>query len=806
MKDYKKLRLCRTLAENGMVLLKNEALKDGKKALPLSKNDKIAAFGRTFYYCFKGGAGSGDVLGVYPVQPYDAMTTRGVEFDKEVADYYKAYNDERYESELRYWNRYSRKWVNSLPEAPIPTEIIKSSAKRAKIAILSIGRSSGEGFDFNDVAGSYRLTEIECELIDKVTEAFEQVILVLNTSGVFDISYLLKKPFSAILNASMGGEQMGEALADILLGETAPSGKLATTWAPLADYPTNENFYDVTIPYHEGIYVGYRYFDSFNVTPWFPFGFGLSYTDFEIKAEEVVVKGTKVICTAAVKNVGEYSGREVVQLYLSEPSGMLPKAYQQLAAFYKTDTLNPGEQETATFSFDLCNFASYNEAGAEYILERGNYWLRLGNSSRNTHIIARLSLSDEVCCMKTYNRLKPQQNLSVLSADESNFYTYSEENHEKETAPSYIIDEAAFETVTVQRAEDHLPKPLTVIEHNTDFNKVIEGESSLEDFVAGLSLSELADILNGVTGKTENINLHVGTMAQSIQGAAGEIWSSQKYGIPSCVNADGPTGIRLGGFIEDGCTPPPTDTEFSLQMTAFPIATAIASSFDQKLTEDFGRAVADDMRICKLSGWLAPAMNIHRNPLCGRNFEYFSEDPLVSGKMAAATVRGVQQNSDGTPSGYYATIKHFCANNSEAKRLESDSVVSERALREIYLRGFEIAVKESKPIAIMNSYNKVNGSYSSDSFDLNTGILRFEWGFDGCVMTDWYARSSPFLMTNAGCDLVMPGLKNAEYKRGLEDGRINLASAQQSVVRILKVVLKTSALKSNSSFLKSSMA
>ncbi len=795
MTKDKKSALCRALSADSMVLLKNEPSKGGKKALPLSKNEKIAAFGRTFYFCLKGGAGSGDVLGVTPVQPYDAMKARGVMFDEEVAAYYRDYNSARYDSELRYWNRYNREWKNCLPEAPIPEELIKSSAKHAKTAVLSIGRSSGEWIDFQNTPGSFQLTDTERELVDRVTDAFERVILVLNTCGVFDIDYLLEKPFSAILNAGMGGEQMGEALTDVLLGEVTPSGKLASTWAPLCDYPTNENFYDLTIPYHEGIYVGYRYFDSFNVTPWFPFGFGLSYTDFEITPKAVTLEGSAVTVTATVKNIGNCNGREVVQLYLSEPCGMLSKAYQQLAAFQKTAVLKPQTEETVTLSFDLCNFASYNEAGAEFILERGNYWLRLGNSSRNTHVIARLSLSDEISCMKTYNRLKPQQNLSVLSADESKFYTYPDEAAEKEAAPSYIIDEAAVRTVVVARAEDNLPKSLSVENKVADFNKVINKKASLEDFVAGLSLGELADILNGVTGKTENRELHVGTMAQSIKGAAGEIWSSEKYGIPRCVNADGPTGIRLGGFIDEGSTEPPSDTELSLKMTAYPTATTIASGFDTKLAEEFGRAVADDMRICNLSGWLAPSMNIHRSPLCGRNFEYYSEDPLISGKMAAATVRGVQQNPDGTPSGYYATIKHLCANNAETHRFDSDSVVSERALREIYLRGFEIAVKESKPIAVMNSYNKVNGSYSSDSFDLNTGILRFEWGFDGCVMTDWCAKSSAFLMTNAGCDLVMPGLKNAEYKSGLADGRISLAAAQQSVVRILMVVLKTAALK-----------
>ena len=789
MEKSEKLKICRNIGAEGAVLLKNE-----NHTLPLQKGSKVAAFGRTFYYCFKGGAGSGDILGVFPINPADALPQMGVEIEEVSKKYYETYNAERYDDELKYWNRYNREWVNSLPEAPIDLETVKKSAENTDTAIISLGRSSGEWFDISTVKGGYFLTDIEEELLKNVTSAFKKTILILNYSGVMDITFAEKYNIDAMVYTSMGGEETGNSVADILVGNVSPSGKLTDSWCKLDDYITNDNITELSIPYNEGIFVGYRYFDTFGIEPIYPFGFGLSYTDFDIKVKGVSVDKTKVNLDVEVKNMGNFTGKEVVQVYLSEPEVKLPKAYQQLVAFKKTKELGTGETENLNLSFDITDFAGFYEETAQFILEKGDYYIRVGNSSRNTHIVAKITLDDTVVTFKTVNRMKPQEEIELLSSKDANPISYIGEDAEKENCISISFDKNDF-AVRESLPENRVPKELQRIDQNLHtIGEVADGKITMEQFVAQFSNSELADILNGVTGNTMNVNMNVGTMARSIKGAAGEIWSSEKYGIKPCVNADGPTGIRLGGFI-DKPGQIPTDTELSLKMTAFPIATCLASTWNPTLAEDFGRAVADDMETVGLEGWLAPAMNIHRSPLCGRNFEYYSEDPLISGVFGGATVKGIQLNEDGTSAFKYTTIKHFAANNAETQRFDSDSIVSERALREIYLKPFKIAIEIGKPIAVMNSYNKINGIYASDNFDLNTGILRREWGYDGCVMTDWGAKSSAVLMPNAGCDLVMPGCKNKQYLEGMESDTIPRSVAQRCAVNVMNVVLKTTVLK-----------
>ncbi len=779
-KRYKK-SIAKQIATEGIVLLKNE-----NKVLPLSE-ERVAAFGRTFYYCLKGGAGSGDVLGIFPVNPYEALKETKVDLCSEVSEFYNAFNSERYDPELKYWNRYNCEWVNSLPEPSVPDVLIENAAETCKKAIINIGRSSGEWFDIPKEKGSFYLTDEEISLIERVKKNFDHVILILNTYGVIDTEFIKKYNFDAVLYVSMGGEEMGNAVSDVLVGNASPCGKLADSWAPIDSYPTHEGFDTLNIPYKEGIYVGYRYFDSFGITPDFHFGFGLSYSQFRISPTFVRNEGTNITVGAKVQNVGDYDGKEVVQVYLSEPQGKLHKAYQQLAAFKKTESLIKGEECDVELSFDLADFAAFNEENAEFVLEKGNYLIRLGNSSRNTEVIAKLCLNEDAVTFKTVNRLPLKQKLDLIKTTPESFYSYEGENGEIEIAPVLNISQSDIK-LTFPKAlkEDEFLKGKGSIK----FSDVRSGRASLDEFVAELSDEQLSDILNGVTSKTLIPNLNVGTMAVTIEGAAGEIWSSKELDIPPCVNADGPTGVRLGGFI-DKVNKIPRDSELSLKMTAFPIATCIANTWNLSLAKAFGEAVSDDMSISGLNGWLAPALNIHRNPLCGRNFEYFSEDPLISGEMAAAVVIGIQLDENGESKKHYATIKHFAANNAEKYRFDSDSVVSERALREIYLKGFKIAVQKGKPYALMNSYNKINGEYASDSVDLNKGILRSEWGFDGCVMTDWDCKSHSELMPKAGCDLVMPGFKNEEYLNAIRNGTINKADAQLCAKNILALVLKT---------------
>lgn len=785
MNKPEKRMICRNVATEGAVLLKNE-----NKVLPFKSGSAVAGFGRNFYYSFKGGAGSGDILGVFPVNTSDAFKNTDVSLVKEVAEYYESYNAERYESELKFWNRINRKWVNSLKEAPVPYEIIEKAKKITDTAVVSFGRSSGEWYDIPADKGSYYLSDTEEELLKAVSESFPKTVVVLNYCGVMDLSFAEKYKIDAIVYASMGGEETGNAIADVLTGKVNPSGKLSDTWGRLEDYPTHKSFQELEIPYEEGIYVGYRYFDSFGVEPIYPFGFGLSYTDFEISVKSVDLKGSLVEIEAEVENIGDTAGKEVIEVYLSEPDGKMPKAYQQLVAFCKTEVIKPKISKKIKLCFDICNFACYDEENAEFVLEKGDYFVRVGNSSRNTHIVAKIILDENAVTFKTVNRAVPQRQLDLISPKGRKPYTYKGEEQEKANCKALVLRKS---DIKCREAEKEVRVPAELQKVDGKLHKLCEvakGEITMEQFVAQFKNEQLADILNGVTGGTMSAGTHVGTMAKSIKGAAGEIWSDEGFGIPACINADGPTGIRLGSFI-GAAGIIPVDTEHNLQMTAFPIATCVANTWNPKLAEDFGRAVSADMDLVGLDGWLAPAMNIHRNPLCGRNFEYFSEDPLLSGVISAGEVKGIQTNADSTPSGYYATIKHFAANNAELYRFDSDSIVSERALREIYLKGFKVAIDIAKPIAVMNSYNKVNGEYASDSFDLNMGILRYEWGFEGCVMTDWSAKSTDSKMPNAGCDLVMPGWKNKSYLKLIEEGVIPRSVAQRSAVNVMNVALKT---------------
>ncbi len=778
------LKNIRNIAADGMVLLENNGI------LPLKKDTGIAAFGSTMYFCNKGGCGSGDVLSVIPVQPYDALVNCNISVNKEIADLYISFLENDYDWELKYYNRHNvfanpeLTWMQFIDEPQISEDMFVKAANTSDVAVVSIGRNIGEHRDFDKVKGSYYLNDQEIGLLTSVKKHFKKAVLVLNTAIVIDPVAIKGFGFDAVLYASFGGSEMGNSLVDILFGNVTPSGKLAATVADINDFPTNENFGELTVPYNEGIYVGYRYFDSFNIQPVYPFGYGLSYTTFDITYKETIVSENKITVKADVKNTGAYNGKEVIQLYISEPDGKLEKAYQQLAAFAKTGELKPNENQEVSLTFDLCDFACFDQEAAEFILEKGTYYLRLGNSSRNTKIVSGVELNNTACCFKTHNRctLKTKLNLITKTA----FYSYALEQSEKDSCQKYQLDTNCI------KAKEPVPLEEKVY-NNVGFftiKDLKEGKCTIENFVAQFNEVELADLLNGATGATLFPGLNVGCMAKKIPGAAGEIWSSDKYGIDANVNADGPTGIRLGSFYVDFKNVTP-DSDLAKSMNAYPVATLVANTWDLDNANLLGAGVSSDMSVCNVDGWLAPGMNIQRNPLCGRNFEYYSEDPLLTGKMAAATVNGIQKDRNGENTKHYATIKHFVANNVENNRLFSDSVVSERALREIYLKGFKIAVDESSPYAIMNSYSKLNGEYTSDSYDLNTAILREEWGYDGIVMTDWCTRNTAFMMTNAGCDLVMPGEKNKEYLEGLKDGRINIQSARRSAERIIKLLLKT---------------
>lgn len=806
-RETKNTERSRRIAADGMVLLENNGV------LPLKACGRaLAVFGSGVRRMVKGGTGSGDVnsrtvvnveqgleeagftIGTKPwLDRLDAacqtkMTEYMTQFQAVLKE--KGWAGVQFALENPYRD----------PDVPeITDEDIAGTGRHC--AVYVIARTSGEGSDRKLAAGDYMLSEREIENLKTLTAAYEHTVVVLNVGGVIDTKFLrTQKGIDAILLMSQPGCAGGAALADVLTGKVPPSGHLAATWAEnYADYPCAGTFSyqngDLDDEYYrEGIYVGYRYFDSFGVAPAYPFGFGRSYTDFSIAAKKVELRGGCVKVTAAVKNTGTaYAGRETVQVYVSQPQGKLEKPYQILAGYAKTGTLAPGAEETVTVTFPLASLASYDGEQAAYILEQGTYYVRVGSHSRDTHIAAALRLDETAVTQQLRNRVAPDCALELLHTSPDTFYSYPGEAAEKAAAPCLEIIAAAVPTETAVYAQHAQPltagRPAPVT-----LGDVLAGAASLDDLTAQLTVSELAELCVGTArGGFGSVSV-IGAASTACPGAAGDTTSIlvENRGVPNLVLADGPAGLRLSRtFVADssdtvipglgessmgnlpellGMAPPerPADAvDYYQYCTAIPIATMLAQTWDPAAIEAAGDIVGGEMEEFGVTLWLAPGMNIQRNPLCGRNFEYYSEDPLVSGICAAADTRGVQKHP-----GCGTTIKHFALNNQEDNRAHCNSHCTERALREIYLKGFEIAVKTAKPLSLMTSYNLVNGLHAANHKELLTDVLRCEWGFDGVVMTDWgttgdgglgsgtglkYGTSSPVLCIKAGNDLIMPG-------------------------------------------------
>ncbi len=677
------------------------------------------------------------------------------------------------------------------PEYDLPLE------GEGDAAVYVLSRISGEGSDRKPVPGDILLTETEVRDIHKLQDKFPKFILVLNVGGVVDLAPVMD--VKNILLLSQLGAETGNILADLILGKSVPSGRLATSWTTWCDYSTIGEFGDRDeTRYEEGIYVGYRYFDSIGKPPIFPFGYGLGYTEFSIKPGEVTEQNGIVNLDCSVRNTGTYKGKETVQLYVSAPRGKLGKAYQVLAAFDKSRELQPGEEQELTLTFDLRDIASYDEATASHVLEAGYYVLRMGQSSADTQDVAALQLERDIVVRKCKNCLgkpdfedwKPEQ--VVL-----------EENPD---VPFLKVDVAGFKTEEV------------------DYTPLEEVDPRAE----ALTDEELCLMNIGAFKTGKESQSAVGNAGNSVAGAAGETTSAlYGKGISTLVMADGPAGLRISrqytrddngvhalgdGLPESILELMPAPAAFFMRRsaakqkvsgkiyeqycTAIPIGTALAQSWNLALAESCGDIVGNEMERFGVHLWLAPALNIHRDIRCGRNFEYFSEDPLISGKFAAALTRGVQKHP-----GCGVTMKHYAANNQETNRYGSNSQVSERALREIYLKGFEIAVKESHPKAVMTSYNLINGVHTSERYDLTEEVLRCEFGFDGIVMTDWivrmmagkdnkYAGPNAAKVAAAGNDLLMPGGKAdlEEMMAGLQAGLVNRRRLLINVSRVLHMI------------------
>ncbi|MBQ9374334.1 MAG: glycoside hydrolase family 3 C-terminal domain-containing protein [Oscillospiraceae bacterium] len=833
-RERRNMQKARRIAAEGMVLLENRGV------LPLKADGRaLAVFGNGVRRMVKGGTGSGDVNSRTVVNVEQGLEDAGFSvaskawldrFDEACTDYMQQYMAD-FKAVLQEKGFAGVNWALENPyrdpDVPEITEEDMAGDDRS-CALYVIARTSGEGADRKLSPGDYELSEREKDNLRTLTAHYKHTVVILNVGGVIDTKFLrAQKGIDAILLMSQPGCAGGLALADVLTGKVTPGGRLTATWAEdYSDYPCAESLGYLSGDlddsyYREGVYVGYRWFDSFNLRPAYPFGFGLSYTSFEIGVKRVEIRGEAVRVTAAVKNSGEHAGRETVQVYVSQPQGKLDKPCQVLAGFAKTAVLSPGQEETVTVEFPIRSLASYDEEKAAWVLERGTYYIRVGSHSRNTHIAAALSLDESVVTEQLQNKVKPDCELNILHAEPEQFYTYPSEAAEKAEAMRLEIIPATIPT----RTADYSAKALELRTDKTDpisLADVLSGRAALDELTAQLSISELAALTVGASrGGFGGIST-VGAASNSVPGAAGDTTSelSLSRGIENLVLADGPAGLRLSKtFVTDGqgnvvpglgesafgnlfellgvpaAQRPEGAVDHYQYCTAIPIATMLAQTWDPALIEEAGDLVGEEMEELGVDLWLAPGMNIHRNPLCGRNFEYYSEDPLLSGVCAAADTRGVQKHP-----GRGTTIKHFALNNQEDNRSHSNSHCSERALREIYLKGFEIAVKTAQPLSLMTSYNLVNGVHAANHRELITDILRCEWGFQGLVMTDWgttdasqgfqYGSSDAALCIKAGNDLTMPGSQeDVDAIVNAVGGKLTLAELQACAKRVLELVI-----------------
>lgn len=784
------------LAPGCTVLLKSDG------SFPLEKPGELALYGSGARRTVKGGTGSGEVNSRFFPSIEEALEYAGFTITtKSWLDGYDAVladAKEKFVEDIK--KRAKEKHTVAVMEGmgavmPSPAYDLPLDGE-ADTAIYVLSRICGEGNDRLPVEGDVKLSESETRDILALQQQYNKFLLVLNVGGPVDLTPVVQS-VGNILVLSQLGVVTGHVLADLILGKSYPSGKLATTWTNWEAYPQIGDFggHDDT-RYREGIYVGYRYFDSVGERAMFPFGYGLGYTTFSVSPGAVSVRGETVTVSANVQNTGSRPGREVVQLYVSVPAGRLDQPYQTLAAFTKSAELAPGTNETVELSFALSSLASYDAQQSRWILEKGDYVVRIGTSSVDTVPCGIVRLNRDVTTLQC----RP-------CGGEPDFEDWKPESP---TAVGPIGDVAVIEVDAETIAENAV---------------LYDPEETIDPQVRNLTDEELAYLNTGAFDAKAGAMSVIGSAASHVAGAAGESYG-RVSGIPALVMSDGPAGLRLSteyfkdskGMHSLGSSMPATMEELlplparklmhatapkpsghaavhHQYATAIPIGTAIAQSWDLALAEACGDIVGDEMERFDVQLWLAPALNIHRSILCGRNFEYYSEDPLMAGKCAAAVTRGVQKHP-----GRGVTIKHYAANNQETNRFNSNSQLSERALREIYLRGFGICVRESAPAAVMSSYNLLNGTHTSERRDLSQDILRAEFGFDGILMTDWiisiatdktsvYPNPDAAQIAAAGCSLVMPGSK-ADYEailQALQSGTLSREQVQINATHLLKL-------------------
>lgn len=767
--DEKIVALCREVGAEGIVMLKNI-----NNALPITEDRVVSVFGRVQNDYFYVGYGSGgDVKVPYKVSLMDGIRNNGkIAVNELLAKTYKKWCEQNPVDD-GFWGH----WPMCYDEMPVDLSMARTAASQSDTAIIVIGRAAGEDRENKLEAGSYYLTDTEKKLLDSVTAAFDKVIVLLNCGGIMDMSTFASygDKISAILYVWQSGMESGNAIADVLSGDVSPSGKLTDTVARnYYDYPGSKDFGDKKYNcYTEDIYVGYRGLETFgkdNVL--YPFGFGLGYTEFAIKNIKCSCTKERLIVCADVKNIGKYAGKEVLQVYFEAPKGRLGKPARALAAFAKTRELMPNEAETVELSFKITDMASYDdEIEYAYILEKGLYKIYLGTDVR----------SAEICCEYEQEKTEIVKRLSQTAAPTEDFKRIKHLD-----GGNHYVDVPLAKYSLRDIILNNLPE---AVEQTGDrgykLADVKNGKISMQQFVAQLSNDELEAISRGDCVMNSSLG------AAGNAGAFGGVLESLRdKGVPAVTTTDGPSGIR----INEGAS-------------LMPVATELGCTWNPELVQSLYELVGEEMKRVGSHVLLAPGMNIHRNPLCGRNFEYFSEDPLLTGVMAAAVVRGVQK------AGVSACPKHFACNNQETNRIYNDSRVSERALREIYLKGFEICVKTAQPQNIMTSYNKINGVWGHYNYELCVRILRGEWGYKGNIMTDWWMRSSKSpefpkmrdqaYRVRAGVNVLMPGGGRAGRRKpdgtllatlGKPDG-ITLGELQQNAMYVLDFVMNSYVMK-----------
>lgn len=807
VREEKNRRITREAATEGIVLLKNE------NVLPLKCGCKVALYGSGAGQTIKGGTGSGDVNERECVNIYQGFVNAGLQVVSVdwIEDFEKRYIRSREEwkdaifkdvegkDAVEFFQIYS----NHVYKMPVGRDLASEDMDAAEVLCYVISRTAGEAADRFEKPGDYYLTEYEKRDLQILASKDKDIVIIINTGGQIDMQEILAIPHvKAVVNMSQAGMEGGNALADVLTGAVTPSGKLTDTWAlKYGDFPNAATFShnngDVSKErYEEGIYVGYRYFDSFDKAVEYPFGYGLSYTDFAIHTDAIVVKENTICINITVINTGAvYSGKEVVQVYVSCPQTALQKEYKRLCGYAKTKCLAPGESERLIISMTADALASFSEEKSAWILENGDYGIWVGNSSREVSLEGMLRVEADVILEEVSHICPLQEELQELVCEKRMELEalWHKQAEEKGLAPIAFAPKPIEKKHILANAYENMAAEL--VEKLTD-----------EEFIYM--------VIGEISKGQENA---IGAAGIMVPGAAGETSSvlTEKYDVPGITMADGPAGIRLikkysvdkesgeiynigllaaleGGYFAKQQERENVDTYYQY-CTAFPVGTMLAQTWNVELLEKVGGAIAEEMQEFGIAWWLAPGMNLHRNPLCGRNFEYYSEDPLLTGLTAAAITNGVQ-----SAAGVGTTIKHLACNNQEDNRMASDTIISERVLRELYLKGFEIAVKKAQPMAIMTSYNLINGVHTPNSKDLCTTVVRDEWDFQGVIMTDWTTTfptggSVSWQCMASGNDLIMPGYQGDidDIRSALESGELSREALKDCVKRIIKIVYQT---------------